>query len=257
VYGLVIMNIESCVSNAVDVYLEEKKVLDEERQVSRSSQAANMPSASENSTTTPFIALNPSSSVELDVAFSGSVLPESSEGRRSGGKEGTGSGEEGRGSGEKEISWEKDGRESGEEGKLSGEKMGKEKVGKGSAEKPGKGSGEKVGKGSGEKGRGTPVKGGKGKEGKKKKKKETEGETPEGKEGGREKDSPEEGVEMEESVGKEGSEVKKESPEDTLKEETCEDKESNKMKGMVSEGGSMPMEISQDELMKVRIKTCI
>lgn len=85
-----IVSIESCVSQAVDAYLAEKKGLDhdQERDASDSSnrqESSHVASISENSTT-PHIALNPSSSVELTVGSTESAAPETSEGGE--GKEG-------------------------------------------------------------------------------------------------------------------------------------------------------------------------
>lgn len=92
-YGLDIISLESLVRKAVETYLAEKKILDQERRDSVSTHQeylTNEGSGSDtirDTSTTPLIALNPSSSVDLMMSSSDSAMPGSSVGGKGGSKE--------------------------------------------------------------------------------------------------------------------------------------------------------------------------
>ncbi len=85
-FGVFVISIESIVSKAVETYLAEKRALEQERQVSGSTNQEDLISLSEGVGSTPPITHNPSSSVELLVGSSGTALQEASASKRGKGK---------------------------------------------------------------------------------------------------------------------------------------------------------------------------
>ncbi len=91
---MVVVSVHTVVSKTVAMYHAEKKILDQDLRIARYStqeEPRQLPSASDNSTAAPQIALYPSSSVELLLESSDSALPDTSngeEGTRHGSSEG-------------------------------------------------------------------------------------------------------------------------------------------------------------------------